>query len=103
MPDCAYRPNLPQKSGQPSHHGGAELERSAATGQKSFCHNGFRVPVAWEHPAGMGIPADPTRDGDYQPPILLGILYQADGKPGLLCAGWAARRRVLLAQEKTRG
>lgn len=27
-----------------------------------------------------------------------GVAYQADGTPGLLCAGWAARRRQLLAE-----
>lgn len=47
--------------------------------------------MAWRHPAGMRIPADPGRDGDYQPPIVLGVPFRADGQPGLLCAGWAGR------------
>lgn len=101
--DCAYRPNSPEKQSQSSHAGDAtELERLAASGEKFFCHTGFRVPTAWEHPAGMRIPADPNRDGDYQPLILLGIPYRADGRPGLLCAGWSARRRALLAREEKR-
>jgi hypothetical protein len=98
--DCAYRPHSPEKQSQSSHAGNSiELERLAVSGEKFFCHTGFSVPIAWEHPAGMRIPADPNSDGDYQSPILLGIPYRADGQPGLLCAGWSARRRALLIQK----
>ena len=99
--DCAYRPTSPEKTGQATHDGdAAELERLARTGERFFCHDGFRVPIAWRHPAGMRIPADPGRDGDFQPLIVLGIPYRADGRPGLLCAGWAARRRALTATKE---
>lgn len=101
--DCAYRPNSPEKQSQASHAGdAAELERLAASGEKFFCHDGFRRPVAWQHPAGMRIPADPRRDGDYQPLIIFGVPYRADGQPGLLCAGWDARHRALHARESHR-
>lgn len=98
--NCAYRPNSPEKTGQATHAGNAsELERLARTGERFYCHDGMRVPVAWRHPAGMRIPAAPDRDGDYQPPIVLGTPFRVDGRPGLLCAGWAARRRAITAQE----
>lgn len=100
--DCAYRPASPEKSGQTTHVGGAvQLERLAAAGERFYCHDGFRSPVAWRHPAGMRIPADPDRDGDFQPLIVLGVPFRANGSPGLLCAGWAGRRRVLAATKET--
>lgn len=99
--DCAYRPSSPEKTGQTTHAAdAARLERLAETGERFWCHDGFRSPAAWRHPAGMRIPADPDRDGDYQPPVARGIPFRADGRPGLLCAGWAARRRALAAQKE---
>lgn len=50
------------------------------------------------YPAGIRIPAAST--GDYQPPIVEGIPYRADGQPGLLCAGWVARNRALTAKRE---
>ncbi|MFL6141600.1 MAG: hypothetical protein ACJ72N_06995 [Labedaea sp.] len=99
--DCAYRPGSPEKSGSEDVDGDAQqLERLAATGTRFFCHDGMRKPVAWRHPAGMRITA--VSDGDYQPPIIDNVPYRADGQPGLLCAGWDARRRALTAKEPTR-
>lgn len=46
---------------------------------------------AVEHPRGMRIPA--AGEGDYQPLIIDGVPHRANGEHGLLCAGWAARRR----------
>jgi hypothetical protein len=102
--DCAYRPGSPEKRGQTTHTGDAtELDRWAADGQPFYCHDGMRAPIAWQHPAGMRIPADPDRDGDYQPLIVLGVPYRADGQPGLLCAGWSARSRALSTRKPRSG
>jgi len=96
--DCAYRPDSPERSGDPAYRGdGAQLEQWAADGDRFWCHDGMRRPIAWRHPAGMRLAAA-LDDGDYQPPILEGIPYRADGQPGLLCAGWAARNRALKAR-----
>jgi hypothetical protein len=95
--DCAYRPNSPEKTGCDDVNGDPQLlENLAAAGQRFYCHDGMRKPRAWWHPAGIEIPAVGT-DADYQPPIVDGVPYRADGQPGLLCAGWAARRRALTA------
>lgn len=95
--DCAYRPNSPEKTGSDDVNGDPQLlEQLAATGTRFFCHDGMRKPVGWRHPAGIEIPAVDT-DSDYQPPIIESVPYRADGQPGLLCAGWAARRRALTA------
>lgn len=95
--DCAYRPNSPEKTGDDTVDGNAAmLERLAAEGHRFWCHDGMRKQVAWRHPAGIRIPAVGT--GDYQPPIVEAVPYRADGQPGLLCAGWAARNRALTAK-----
>lgn len=94
--DCAYRPGSPEKTNsEDAAYDADTLEHIAATGQRFWCHDGMRVPIAWRHPAGMQIPADPARTGDYKPPIHLAIPYRADGQPGLICAGWNARHRAL--------
>lgn len=96
--DCAYRPGSPERQGDESMGADAQfLEQLAASGTRFWCHDGMRKPTAWQHPAGMRIPAASDRDGDYQPLIANGVPYRADGRPGLLCAGWAARRRALTA------
>jgi hypothetical protein len=100
--DCAYRPGSPEKTGSDDVNGDAQqLEHLAATGNRFWCHDGMRTPKAWRHPAGIEIPAAPG-DGDYQPPIHDGVPYRADGQPGLLCAGWDARRRALQARRAGR-
>lgn len=48
----------------------------------------MRRPTSWRHPSGATIPGD---HADYQPPIIDGVPYRADGRPGDLCAGWTAR------------
>lgn len=96
--DCAYRPDSPERNGDEAYDGdAAELDRIARE-DRFWCHDGLRKPIAWRHPAGIRIPT--VSDGDYQPPVVLGVPYRATGEPGLLCAGWAARRRVLTAVSK---
>lgn len=90
--DCAYRAGSPERTGRDEVDGDETLlDRLAASGERFWCHDGMRSPVAWRHPKGMRIPA--VGDGDYQPVIVEGVPYRANGEPGLLCAGWAARRR----------
>ena len=94
--DCAYRPNSPEKTGDEAYAGDPqELERLARE-DRFWCHDGMRQPRSWLHPPS-GVTIAAVLAGDYQPPIIEGIPWRADGQPGLLCAGWAARRRALTA------
>ena len=54
-----------------------------------YCHERMRTPLAWRHPMGQMIPADPDRHSDYQPPILHGIPH-----PPRWPTGVAMRRMV---------
>jgi hypothetical protein len=93
--DCAYRPDSPEKSGDETYEGDAEfLDNIAQTNRQFWCHQGMRIPLKWVHPAGIEIPGHP---GAYRPPIVDNVPYRADGTPAELCAGWAARRRALVA------
>jgi len=97
--DCAYRPNSPERSGDPNYslsgeegYGVLDLGPS----EVFWCHQGMRKPKAWRHPLGITVEAT----GDfYAPPIRLdrergiAVPYKADGSPGDRCAGWAAHRR----------
>lgn len=88
--DCAYRPDSPERRGEPE-----ALERIAAE-DRFWCHQGMRRPHLWRHPAGVEVPGHPAA---YRPPVVAGVPFQASGQPGLLCAGWAARRRALTAKD----
>jgi hypothetical protein len=104
--DCAYRPGSPEMRGDPTHVGDATtLDELAALGDRFWCHQGMRRTTALVHPSGVEIPG---HSAAYRPPIIAGIPYQADGQPGLLCAGWVARSRkwealtnLALAEEAT--
>lgn len=95
--DCAYRPDSPEKSGEEGYAGSADtLDDMAMEGRRFFCHDGMRRVVEWVHgPTGVRHPAYP---GEYAPPVVDDVPFQADGTAAILCAGWAARRRALLAQ-----
>ncbi len=91
--DCAYRPGSPEKEDHPDYRGDADqLERLAASGTPFWCHDGLRRELLRRHPSGVEHPSLP---GAYDPPMRDGVPYRADGRPGLLCAGWDARRRAL--------
>jgi len=97
-PDCAYRRDSPERSGDDRYNGDAEfLERIAVTGEAFWCHVGIRRAVALVHPSGARVSL--LHLGDYRPPVVGGVPYKADGTPGELCAGWAARRRAHLSRE----
>lgn len=95
--DCAYRPNSPERNGKTTACDATKLEQLAANGTRFWCHDGMRKPIAWRHPKGMRMATVSDADGDYQPSIVEGVPYRADGQPGLLCAGWNARHRALTA------
>lgn len=100
-PDCAYRPNSPEKSGDEGYAGDSDtLEGLAARGDRFWCHTGIRRPVKWVHPSGIEIPG---HAGNYMPPIVNNVPYKADGSPAELCAGWDARRRALAASRTEPG
>lgn len=86
--DCAFRPGSPERETQWHRE---ELFALADRGEPFFCHDGMRRPILWRHPTLGEVPGDPD---DWQPPIIDGLPFQADGSPGLLCAGSAARRAV---------
>lgn len=99
--DCAFKPGSPERQGDERYNGDAEfLDRIVVTGERFFCHVGIRRAVRLVHPAGAVVEVPP---GDYRPPIIDGIPYKADGTPGDLCAGWAARRRAHPEREAGRG
>jgi hypothetical protein len=83
--DCAFRPDSPERAR------GEELE-----GLPNFwCHQGIRRPTAYRHPDGRVRPFDDS--ADYQPPIVAGVPWRADGTPAERCAGHAQARRKMLA------
>lgn len=92
--DCAYRQGSPERErGEYDECGG--LSDIAGGGRSIFvCHQGMRRIVGWRHPVMGELPyAGP---GDYRAPKGDGCAWQVDGRPGVLCAGWAALRRSLL-------
>jgi hypothetical protein len=97
--DCAYRPGSPERQGDERYNGDQEfLDRIVATGERFFCHAGIRQAVRLVHPSGAEVDLLALAPGDYRPPIVNGIPYKADGSPGDLCAGWAARRRAYIGK-----
>lgn len=93
--DCAYRPKSPERSGDPEAAANAlALDALVDSGSPFWCHQGMRRPTHWVHPSGATSPASPL---NYQPPIVSGTPYKADGVPGEICGGWAARRLKVLS------
>lgn len=96
--DCAFRPDSPERTGDPNYSlSGEEGYGVLDLGPREtfWCHQGMRKPTAWRH-ATLGITV--AASGDYyQPPLRERdaevVPYKADGSPGDRCAGWAAHRR----------
>lgn len=76
--DCAYKADSPEMARDPY----ALVEAT-----NFWCHRGIRRPREWRHPDGR---VRPGSAADYQPPIIDGIPYRADGLPAARCGGWAA-------------
>jgi hypothetical protein len=88
--DCAYRPGSPERDGHPDAAADRDsLEVLVITGDPFWCHQGMRLIVAREHPDGRRV--DIGSGLAYDPPIVGAIPYRANGRAGLLCAGWSAR------------
>lgn len=89
--DCAYRKDSPERRGHPEVRGDdAFLNRIVADGEAFWCHDGMRQVIALAHPTGARL--EIPRDVSYEPPIVAGRPYRANGTLGALCAGWSARR-----------
>jgi hypothetical protein len=83
--DCAFRKGSQERAADFLEE---ELFGLAEARKPFYCHDGMRRPAYWLHPDGRRIEGSTA---DWQPPIVAGIPYRADGRPGMLCAGWAAR------------
>lgn len=90
--DCAFRPDSPERADEWTEE---ELLALPETGETFWCHDGMRRPDHWRHPDGRTVPGSTA---DWRPPIVAGMPFRADGRPGLLCAGWNAR--VVAAQRR---
>lgn len=93
--DCAYRNDSPERTA------GEALPYDYRT--PFYCHDGMPRVIAQVHPAGALVHGE---QGDYDP-IVAGSsserrAWQADGQPGVLCAGWAAFARARAARERPR-
>lgn len=92
--DCAFRPGSPERAEEYSEETLLEL---ALTGTPFWCHDGMRRPSRWRHPE-LGV-VDGRTD-DWQPAMLGPLPFRADGRPALLCAGWAAHGRAAMARDE---
>lgn len=87
--DCAYRRRSPERTGAVGYAADADVLDDLVAGRMPFfCHQGMRRVLTLRHPTGFEVPAHP---GAYDPPIVNGVPYRADGSPALLCAGWLLR------------
>ena len=87
--DCAYRRDSRERremEGDPPHF---------YPDHTFYCHAGLPRVWAWVHPSGAVrlTPRHPDTD-DYRPILRNGTVWQADGRPGIVCAGWAADKRA---------
>lgn len=83
--DCAYRGGSPERAGR----AGEPLDYGRR--EPFFCHQGVAYVVALVHPCGAVISGE---KGDYDPILAADRIFQADGTPGVLCAGWAAANHL---------
>lgn len=103
--DCAYRPGSPERQA----NGGA-LPETFDPLRPFHCHDGMPALVGWTHTAVGDVcllaSSLPTmQDGfligsyDYRPHHVGGRGYQADGRPLVVCAGWAAHAARVMAED----
>lgn len=95
--DCAYRRGSPERSEEYEEE---HLMDLAASGTPFWCHQGgMRRPDHWRHPDGRVVPGSPA---DWQPPRINGVPFLLDGRPAMLCAGWAHRAARAAVQREER-
>lgn len=90
--DCAFRHDSPERADKWMEDA---LYAAADLGDPFWCHDGMRQPARWVHPDGRTVAGDPN---DWQPPVVRGLAFRADGTTALLCSGWAARGRQTEAE-----
>ncbi len=91
--DCAFRPDSPERQGDQryQHSDEGELSDLVRSEHSFVCHDGMRRKLALVHePTGVRLPIDVDA---YDPPVIDGVAYKADGSPADLCAGLAAQRK----------
>lgn len=93
--DCAYKPGSPERRANDG-----DLPRGFDLNRPFHCHDGMPALRGWTYPGldyslwAGGLPS--MQDGfligsyDYQPVQRNGRGWQADGRPLVVCAGWAA-------------
>lgn len=91
--DCAFRRDSPERADVLVED---ELLELARTATPFWCHDGMRRPVAYRHPVLGDVPGSTA---DWQPPTRAGVPFRRDGRPGLLCAGWAQEVRRVERQD----
>lgn len=85
--DCAFRPDSPEQADEFMRE---QLLMLPEEGAPFWCHDGMRRPLHWVHPDGRRVDGDPD---NWIPATVGRVPFRADGRPALLCAGWAARTR----------
>jgi hypothetical protein len=83
--DCAFRRDSPERAEPWT---AETLLALPGRGEPFWCHDGMRRPSVWRHPSGATVPGNPD---DWQPARVGAVPYRADGRPALLCHGWAVR------------
>jgi hypothetical protein len=92
--DCAFRPDSPERSGEVNAaYDQGDLDRIVYGHDEFWCHQGMRLVLGQRHPAGVFVAQPEGEKLAYDPPIINGVPYKADGSPGERCAGLVARRR----------
>ncbi|PTR42047.1 hypothetical protein C8K38_111216 [Rhodococcus sp. OK611] len=90
--DCAFRAGSPEREEM----GGDPMPYRPD--HPFYCHTGFPHADHYTHPeTDQTIPG---RDGDYQPITHNGRTWRADGRPALVCAGWAAFNRAADSEQR---
>lgn len=85
--DCAYRPGSPERQ----RADGEQLDYSIR--DRFYCHDGMPAVVAWWHPPTGTVTRVQDR-AHYAPEIRADLAWRHDGRPGTLCAGWAASNQL---------
>lgn len=89
--DCAYRRDSPERQAI-----GGDTMPYIPEG-RFLCHEGMARVTSYRHDAGYETDALTGEHADYRPPTNGWASWQRDGRPAIVCAGWAADNRAYLA------